>query len=268
MLGEAPGFDLPHQEPPRPANEASAADGDEETTSSEVTEADDYVPARPFAEVEVLCRQHIPFADALAHEASRRVGDRIAPRLLVSAARQGLWRAALRFDAARGVPFEVFARRRITGALVDELRAERIAWRVRGEGGPSPNVVAMLGACSYATKPEELHNATDVAWLTSWRAELGVRMLPVGGVVSLSGLIDEDQRPADEQLERAELIASVRAAIAQLDPRKRALVEGVFDRQLSLEAAGGGVSKSWGSRLLDAALEELRVAMAREGVCW
>ena len=47
---------------------------------------------------------------------------------------EGLIEAADRFDEARGVPFQAFARRRIAGAILDGLRRER-DWFGRGAQG-------------------------------------------------------------------------------------------------------------------------------------
>jgi RNA polymerase sigma factor for flagellar operon FliA len=275
MLGETDWSDIfvaepiaPERPPPLEVEDATHSKEVEEPNAenSTVEDADDGIAMRSPVDVDALFHKHIELADSFVHEACRRTGKRLEIELLVSAARQGLWRAARRFDADRGVPFEIFARGRIAGAIFDEFRSERLLWRSREKQHASPELGAMLGACSYAVKPEELHDETDIVWLTSWRATIGVRTLPAGGTLSLSGLVDDDSRLPPEQLERAELLAAVQAAIAALDPQKRALVEGVYYRELSMEAAcDATISRSWASRLHGEALEELRRAMIRGG---
>jgi len=69
---------------------------------------------------------------------ARRVVSRLAPRLpahvgrddLHAAALLGLVNAAQAFDAHRGVPFELYAARRVEGAVLDELR--HADWATRG----------------------------------------------------------------------------------------------------------------------------------------
>ncbi|MFI5246843.1 MAG: sigma-70 family RNA polymerase sigma factor, partial [Gemmatimonadales bacterium] len=189
-------------------------------------------------------------------------GERVTADIVVSAARTGLWHAARRFDPARNVSFEAVAKRRVAGAIIDALRTERVAARPRLTR--SPGLVAMLAACSYAPKPEEFHGAEDIAWLASWRAVSGVEALPVAGAVSLSGVIDRDRATPHEALEQAELLAALLTAIAELEPREQALVDGVYFRGLTLEEAID-VSRSYGSRILGDALVRLKRAMLRAG---
>ena len=82
-----------------------------------------------------------PSPDDLVHAhlgLARRIVSRLAPRLpahvgrddLHAAGLLGLVNAAQSYDAARGVPFELYAGRRIEGAVLDELR--RADWATRG----------------------------------------------------------------------------------------------------------------------------------------
>jgi hypothetical protein len=122
----------------------------------------------------------------------------------------------------------------------------------------------MLAACSYASKPEEFHAEEDIAWLASWRAVSGTGALPVRGEVSLSGVVELDGVPADDAIERAELLAALSGAIAELEPRERALIERTyFLGQTIAEAID--VTRSWGARLRGAVLVRLRRAMLRAG---
>jgi RNA polymerase sigma factor for flagellar operon FliA len=66
----------------------------------------------------------LPLAANIARNISRRVPSYVDPRDLRQEACLGLLDAALRYDAAKGVPFQAFARRRISGAVLDGLRRE------------------------------------------------------------------------------------------------------------------------------------------------
>jgi RNA polymerase sigma factor for flagellar operon FliA len=182
--------------------------------------------------------------------------------VLLSAARRGLWQAARRFDPSRGVPFPAFAKRRIGGAIVDELRFERFV--VRRHRQESGHLRAALGACSYDARFDELTD-DEVSWLATWGTLAGVRAAPVRGDVRLSGAFDEDLRPADVELDDRRLLVDVQKAIATLDPVQRIIVEGVAFEGKTIEEAALPRSKSWGSRLFAQAITALKRAMVRAG---
>jgi len=257
-------FDVPS---PAPGDVPIATNPDQETdepVESDATDNDEatQLPLGSLREIATLCRRHLAFADGIAFEVHARVGDRVTLDVVVSAARIGLWHAARRYDPTRNVTFEAFAQRRVAGAIVDVLRTERVLPRLRG--GRTPGLAAMLAACSYASKPEEFYDAQEIGWLLAWRAETGIGAVPVAGTVSLSGAVEMDRSLADEALEQAELLAILRAAIAELEPRDRALVNGTYFQGLTL-AEAGGVTGSWASRLHREVLVRLKRAMLRAG---
>jgi RNA polymerase sigma factor for flagellar operon FliA len=267
FLGEF-GFEVPPPADVVPADNAEldadeaseepeeiAVDADEASDETEAT-------ARSPHEVAALCRQHLAFADGVASEVHARMGDRVLLGILKSAARTGLWHAARRFDPARNVPFEAFAKRRVAGAIIDALRVEHLVPRLRGTR--SAALVALLSGCSYASKPEAFATAEDIAWIVSWRAVSGVEAIPIAGLVSLSGAVDRDCVAADDALDRAKVDATLLVAIASLKPRERALVDGVYFRGLTI-AESTDVSRSHGSRILAEALGRLKRAMLRAG---
>lgn len=57
-----------------------------------------------------------------------------------SAALYGVAEAAAAYDPARGIPFRVFARPRVRGAILDDLRRASVAGYRRGRHGPPPEV--------------------------------------------------------------------------------------------------------------------------------
>lgn len=78
---------------------------------------------------EQLVRENLPLVHYAVNEISSRVPRHVSRDDLTSAAMFGLVQAARTFDAARGVTFPRFARARITGALLDELRGRDWASR-------------------------------------------------------------------------------------------------------------------------------------------
>jgi len=66
----------------------------------------------------------LPLAANIAGNISKRLPPHVDPRDPRQEACLGLLDAARRYDAAKGVPFGAYARRRISGAVMDGLRRE------------------------------------------------------------------------------------------------------------------------------------------------
>jgi RNA polymerase sigma factor for flagellar operon FliA len=77
-----------------------------------------------------LVREHLPIVGYLVSEIITRVPPQVQRDDLTSAGQLALVLAARSFDASTGVPFGHYARTRIRGALLDELRAAD--WASRG----------------------------------------------------------------------------------------------------------------------------------------
>ena len=86
-------------------------------------------------ERDALVEQGLPLVHYIVSEIARRVPRNVSRDELVSAGMLGLTQAARAWDADRGVAFEGFARSRIRGAILDELRSADWASRsVRARG--------------------------------------------------------------------------------------------------------------------------------------
>jgi RNA polymerase sigma factor for flagellar operon FliA len=167
---------------------------------------------------------------------ARRAAGRIYPRVrglvgfdeLCALANAGLAEAAERYDPARGATFATFAWYRIQGAIVDGLR--RASQRRATLAAPTPRVVSL-----DTLRDRGFDAACDAPG------------------------------PGDD-LDRARWTARLRAAIAQLPDRPRALVTRHYFEGKSLLEAGAelGVSKSWASRLHAQAVDRLRALMESE----
>ena len=90
--------------------------------------------------------QRLVAAMPMVHRAVREFSSRV-PRFvdreeLVAAGMLGLTQANRAYDAAKGVPFEVYARTRVTGAILDDLRSRD--WLTRNQRGKAKIVIEAM----------------------------------------------------------------------------------------------------------------------------
>ncbi len=166
----------------------------------------------------------------LAGALVRRLPPHIELDELIALGNLGLVEARRRFDASRGVPFAAFAALRIRGAMLDGLRAEDLISRdersrVRRDEQATPSAV---------------------------RVELDADLDHSDGVL-----------PADELLERRQLLAALKAALPKLPARDREVVERHFldEQPLRVIAERLGVTESRVCQIAGAAVARLRTHM-------
>jgi RNA polymerase sigma factor for flagellar operon FliA len=188
---------------------------------------------------------------------------------LVSFGTQGLIEAAQRFQPERGAAFPTFAYYRVRGAIFDGLRS--FGWVNRREYArlrEQERVDAYLQSHSEraaGAAPGSLED--EVASLAE--ALDGAAAVFVTSLEAASRPEEADERPgADDALAFGELSQTVRAALRELPPQERAVVEAFYFKDRNLQDAGRdlGVSKSWASRLHAAAIDKLRVRLAQADV--
>jgi len=142
---------------------------------------------------------------------------------LWSAGAMGLLEAARRFDAARDVRFETFAEHRIRGAMIDELRRmDHLPRRLRDQAEKVERAQARLGQeLKREPTADELSAAVGVG-----SEELASLFSVMQPHVQVFDTLQAPVAPSDEQLERAEQLRAVTAAVAAL-PERLQLVLGL-----------------------------------------
>lgn len=197
---------------------------------------------------------------------------------LISYGLMGLISAIDRFDPSRGVRFEAFANSRIRGAVIDQLRA--LNWlprsavtRIRQIEAVQAELEQRLGrpareeeAATELGMPIERYRQTLI--------EVGIVILsldaPLGSLVqddeiaSLSDLLEDHSTsgPA-EQVEQAEMLSLLSAAIDRLPERERLLLSLYYQEELTMKEISKimGVSESRICQLHMQAVLHLRVAL-------
>jgi RNA polymerase sigma factor FliA len=223
---------------------------------------------------EVLSRfhSHVDLVDLNARQVARRIATTtVTLDDLRSFGREGLLQAARTFDESRGVPFRRWANLRIRGAMIDGVRQwgnlpRRIYRELRG--------IAAADRLQDSYDEEDAANPAATAEaadrrLSTYLAGLATA-LAVGTMVAAP---EESGDPAgrdpspEDLVANAELMERVRAIVAKLPDAERALIEGHYfkDETLDQAAAALGLSKSWGSRLHARAIDTIARELRRIG---
>lgn len=190
----------------------------------------------------------------------------------------GLVEAAGRFDPESGTPFDAFARRRISGAVLDAVRRRDWAPRSVRAGERRADRAERTLASTLRRTPtvEEIANEAGMSVAELHELRSRVRRASVvsldapttgregggsEGPTELSDLIfDPDQADPAAEVEAAELRAMLRDALTLMPERHRLVVVGYFlEGKSSAElAALLGVTESRISQLRKEALQLLR----------
>lgn len=204
-----------------------------------------------------LILEHLPLVRHVVGRLVAELPPGVDVENLHSAATLGLVEAASRFDPARGVDFKAFARSRVRGAVLDELRrncplpqemVQRVA-RVKAAYRELPPPVSV----------EQLVDATGLSHDVVIDCLAAMRMTRMIRWEDLDGVHIERLDAAHEQpgsaLERAEEKKRLADAIRQLPERERRVITLYYMEDLRLKEIGQvlKLSESRVSRLLNSA---------------
>ncbi|MGH9038124.1 MAG: sigma-70 family RNA polymerase sigma factor [Acidimicrobiia bacterium] len=217
---------------------------------------------------EHLVRRHLPLVHHVVADVMGRVPRHVPRDELVSAALFGLVQAARTFDPDRGVGFERYARSRMRGAVLDDLRSRDWASRSTRARARARRVVDDEFAMAFGRSPTASEAAERMGLSSAQLARLDedvhrATLLSYDSVVAFSDESDAflapDADPALAILER-ERLTQVKAAVAALPPRMRTVVVGSFfeGRRLVDIATELGVTESRVCQMKHEALCQLR----------
>lgn len=223
-----------------------------------------------------LLLEQLPTVRMLARGISQRLPPWVDVEDLESAGIMGLIDAVVRFDPEQKVPFNLYARFRIHGAMLDSLRA--MDWgprELRRRGREVEDVIRLL-ATRLHRMPDETEVATQmgIGLQDYQRLVADLHRLEIGSlhVAPYEGA-DEDRmdslpaRPEDDPLFlclRSELKSDLSQIIAALPERERLLItlsyfEEMSPREISLVL---GVKPSRISQLHKSAVRHLKSALS------
>jgi RNA polymerase sigma factor for flagellar operon FliA len=189
-----------------------------------------------------VIRRYLPLVHQVVQRISRRLPASVVRDDLLAAGLCGLADSLRRNGGSQGESFEAYARIRIQGAVVDELRAQD--WL-----------------------PRRLRSANAVGVEAEVEVPLPIAFLSLDelqGVEELFGLPPANENPGDEAEARSERAALVRA-IAQLPERERDIVGMHYFQGVKFKDIGEsfGVSEPRISQLHARALGRLRLLLHR-----
>lgn len=223
-----------------------------------------------------LVEEHLDLVEQVVAQVAVRFPRHVDREELVRAGMVGLVEAARRFDGSRSIPFTRFAARRIRGAVLDSVRSSDWAPRsvrvqARAVDQAETHLAERLRRRPTVDETAE-HLGVEAREVDRVRERVVRAALlgldapaagqgEAGAPSSVAERIADDSTPEpSEELERRELHAYVRHAVAHLPERHRAVVVGYFVEQLSSEelARSLGVTVSRVSQLRTEALAAMR----------
>lgn len=237
-----------------------SADG----TASESELWDKYRDGRGIAERNAILLRHMPLVSRIAKYVHQRLPREVHVDDLVQVGSVGLMRAVEAYDPARGVPFPLYASRRIRGAILDDLRSadwvpRRVRQRVKAEVEAAEALEVELGR---KPSPEEVRDSVKLPpdfrgpWAAASRvaAQLNLSSLNVdfGHGGTAPGMEDgwADPRSADpcDVAMRRELVD---ALLSGLTERQMTFVQLHYFKHRSFQdvARHLGVSERWAFKL-------------------
>lgn len=227
-----------------------------------------------FAERDRLVVAHIGLVKTLARRLAQRLPPQVEVPDLISVGVLGLMDAAGRYQAATGVPFDAFARRRVQGAMLDALR--ELDWAPRSLRKLRRDIDAAVARLRHELRrepaEEEIADALQMTPAAYGRSLEQLRVLELGAVRTVDdqggdgSLLELCFDPADGpevRLQRVELRAHLARAITKLPERERHILAMYYQQEMTLAEIGQviGVGESRVSQLRSLAISRLRTIL-------
>jgi len=201
---------------------------------------------------------YLPFARGVARRIRRdRPGTDLDLDDLRQFAPEGLLQAIHRFDPARGVPFEAFAARRISGNVMDGVAASSES---RRQGAFRNRVRAERIRSLRPDAAERLSSTEAIDALAALAAELAIGFILDDAAVAEAGHLSSIGPNAYESLAWSETSRRIAAAVEGLPDQERRVVRLHYLEGLEFARIADTLSLSRGriSQIHAAALDRLR----------
>jgi RNA polymerase sigma factor for flagellar operon FliA len=226
---------------------------------------------------EEMVTRYLPLARFVAERVHRRLPPGVDLESLVHAGVVGLLEALERFDPKRGVDFEIYARYRIQGEVMQCLRSlDWVSRSVRSWGRKIEAARTKL-AGKFAREPaaEEMAKELEIPLESYYRLDQQVNDATLLSLEDLSIASEADWERAQEKsttnafldplsfVESKDLVEKLALAVAALPERERMVVTFYYHEELTLREIGEILDLSEGRicQIFAQAVGRLRIAL-------
>ena len=212
--------------------------------------------------------QHYTLVKRIAFHLRTRLPANIATDDLIQAGMEGLIHAQRAFEPSRGIEFEMFAKTRIRGAMLDEVRrisySTRSAITIKREQDQAISTLAKEHGRAPKSAEVAEYLGKDIATYEKERliAE-GVDMVSSDALPTNLEEASELEAGPDQSLERAQMVTQLAKAIELLPERARVVLALYYQEEMNLKEIGAilEVSESRVSQIISETAGKLRNLM-------
>lgn len=219
----------------------------------------------------VLIEEHLQLVRKEALHLSMQLPSNIDLDDLIQAGNMGLMDAVTRYQSDKGVHFEYFARQRIRGSMIDEVRRSDWVPRLVRKNIKEMDLAIKTLTNSLGRHPEEGEIAKEMG--ISMDTYLKI-LMNTNGTVSMSidevgmdfvdeHINDHEKSPLEQMLESHER-GELALAINALPEKEKLMLSLYYNEQMNMKEIGAtlGVSESRVCQIHSQAVARLRASLA------
>ncbi|MFC1528381.1 FliA/WhiG family RNA polymerase sigma factor [Candidatus Latescibacterota bacterium] len=213
---------------------------------------DTYHKMLPTRKRDELVKKHLKLVSFIAARMAIGLPDWIDKRDLISSGVIGLIDAVNNFDPSRGVKLETYAKTRIRGAIIDELRS--LDWIPRSTRAKSREIERVISKLNSEMNrfPTDEEIANKLGWeMKKYYKTLGqvsittllsldeiVRTSSSGESIRRIDMLQGDTSSPLDSIERKELLETVANILKELSEQERLVIALYYYEELTLKEIG------------------------------
>lgn len=219
-----------------------------------------------------LMTEYAPFVKRIAYHMIGRLPSNVQLEDMVQAGMIGLFEALKGFDMSKGASFETYARIRIQGAMIDEVR--RCDWTPRSVYKKSRQISEAIraiesehGRGARDSEVAELLNLDLDEYHSLVKDAAGCQLLSYEDIASLGGCKDEltssETHDPSDMLQEEDFKQGLTERIANLPEREKLVMALYYDEEFNLREIGEilGITEGRVCQIHGQALLRLRARM-------
>ncbi len=204
----------------------------------------------------------------IAYHLSSRLPKNIVFEDLVQAGMEGLLQAKRGFDASKGVDFEYFAKSRVRGAMLDEVR--RISFSTRNAVATKRKqnevIRALTNELGRQPKNHEIASRLNLSMEEHEKTRLlasSADVISADEAPEAFEITDAETLTPDSQVEKEEQLQGLTEAVGKLPERNQQILALYYQEEMNLKEIGEilSVSESRVSQILTETALKLRTLM-------